>query len=487
MNIRKKTLSKLTGNTSKGLKKVALSALTFSTLSLGIGVAALAESGLTTVYYVYMDDQYIGTVSDKEIVEKAIQEKLDRSLGSNEKTMNLTIGSDLTYIPEQVFRSVSNTNDAKVKETLEQQLAVEAEGVALMIDGRAVAYVKDHKSAEQVVEQIKLKFATKEQLEQLETRKANPTLSLPPLKENESRILDVRLSKEVSMVEDTISPKDILSVEEAVNYLLKGTLEEKNYVVEVGDVLGRIANNHNMTLNQLLAINPELNAESVLKIGQVVNVTVLQPIVEVIIDKEVFAKEKVPYQKEVIEDSSLYKGDINTKQEGKDGLKEVTYTISEKNGVAIKRETLSERVLEEPVNHIVIKGTKVIASRGDGSFAWPAVGGYISSKQGSRWGRLHKGIDIARPSDRTIKAADNGKVVFAGWSSGYGNKVEIDHQNGYRTVYAHLSSISVDVGQTVEQGSKIGVMGSTGNSTGVHLHFEIYKNGSLKNPLDYIQ
>lgn len=487
MNIQKNTLSKLTGNTSKGLKRIALSAVALSTLSLGIATAAFAESNLTTVYYVYIDDQYVGTVSDKEVVEKAIQEKLDRSHGSNEKNMNLTIGSHLTYIPEQVFRSVSKTNDAKVKEALEEQLTIEAEAFALMTDGQAAVYVKDQKSAEQVIEQIKLKYVTEEQLQKLEAQKVNPEIEMPPLKENESRILDVRLSKEVSIVKDTISPKEILTVEEAVNYLLKGTLVEKKHVVEAGDVLGRIANNYNMTLNQLLAINPELNAESVLKIGQIVNVTVLQPIVEVIIDKEVFAKEKVPYQKEVIEDSSMYKGDTEVKQEGKDGLKEVTYTISEKNGVAIKRETLSERIIEQAVNHIVIKGTKVISSRGDGSFAWPAVGGYISSKQGTRWGKVHKGIDIARPSDRTIKAADNGTVVFAGWSGGYGNKVEIDHQNGYRTVYAHLSSISVDVGQTVEQGTKIGIMGSTGNSTGVHLHFEIYKNGSLKNPLDYIQ
>jgi murein DD-endopeptidase MepM/ murein hydrolase activator NlpD len=106
---------------------------------------------------------------------------------------------------------------------------------------------------------------------------------------------------------------------------------------------------------------------------------------------------------------------------------------------------------------------------------------------GYRWSRLHKGIDIARPSNRTIKAADNGIVVSAGWDSGgYGNKIIIDHQNGYRTVYAHLASISVSVGQTVQEGSKIGVMGSTGDSTGVHLHFEVYKNGRLENPLSHL-
>ncbi len=122
-----------------------------------------------------------------------------------------------------------------------------------------------------------------------------------------------------------------------------------------------------------------------------------------------------------------------------------------------------------------------------GSFAWPTNGGYISSKMGQRWGSLHKGIDIARPSDRTIKAADNGVVVSAGWDDGgYGNKVVIDHQNGFRTVYAHMDSISVSAGQKVEKGSQLGIMGSTGFATGVHLHFEVYKDGSLQNPLSYL-
>ncbi|MDV2888283.1 peptidase M23, partial [Alkalihalophilus pseudofirmus] len=82
-----------------------------------------------------------------------------------------------------------------------------------------------------------------------------------------------------------------------------------------------------------------------------------------------------------------------------------------------------KQILKQPVKRIIIKGTKVIPSHGEGSFAWPTAGGYISSQMGYRWGKLHKGIDIARPSDRTIKAADNGIVVSAGWGNGYGNRI----------------------------------------------------------------
>lgn len=489
MKLGKGNLSKLTGNTSRGFKKIALSAIVFSSLTLGIEEIALADEDLNfkTVYYVYLDDQYIGTVSDKALVENVIQDKLNHFNKTYEENLEPAVGSDLTYITEQVFQSVSNTTDDRVVETLEEQLSIEAKGASIMIDGKAAVYVEDEAAAQQVIEQIKLKYITKEQLEDLKVRKANPSLPFPELKEDEARILDIRLSENVTVTEDTALPQEILTVEKAVETILKGKPVEVNYKVEVGDVLGKIANEHNMSLEELLEINPSLNAESILKIDQVVNVLALQPYFQVIVDKEIFKKENIPFEKEVIDDASMFRGATKVQQEGKNGLREVTYKISEQNGAVVNLETVRERRIEEPVKHIVIKGTKAVPSRGDGSFAWPAVGGYISSKQGTRWGRLHKGIDIARPSETTIKASDNGKVVFAGWSSGYGNKVEIDHQNGFRTVYAHLSSISVDVGQTVPKGTKIGVMGSTGNSTGVHLHFEIYKDGSLKNPLDYIR
>lgn len=199
-------------------------------------------------------------------------------------------------------------------------------------------------------------------------------------------------------------------------------------------------------------------------------------------------KEDIAFANEVVEDSSMPKGETKEKQAGQNGSRLVNYLISEQNGVTLKKDQTSEQIIQQPVNHILIKGTKVIPSRGEGTFAWPTVGGYISSKQGHRWGKMHKGIDIARPSNKTIKAADNGVVVSAGWDSGgYGNKVIIDHKNGFRTLYAHMSSIKVSVGQTVSKGTPIGIMGATGNVTGVHLHFEVYKNGSLVNPLSYLR
>ncbi len=130
--------------------------------------------------------------------------------------------------------------------------------------------------------------------------------------------------------------------------------------------------------------------------------------------------------------------------------------------------------------------TVTTSVQGNGEFGWPAVGGIITSYQGQRWGRLHKGIDISGVSNRAILAANGGTVAVAGWHNDYGNYVKINHPNGYTTLYAHMSSLTVSAGQTVSKGTQIGVMGTTGRSTGIHLHFEVFKNGKLINPMSVL-
>ncbi len=119
-----------------------------------------------------------------------------------------------------------------------------------------------------------------------------------------------------------------------------------------------------------------------------------------------------------------------------------------------------------------------------GQFIWP-IGGVITQ----RYAWYHKGLDIATAYGTPILAADSGRVVVAGWpaNEGYGNRVMIDHGNGYVTLYAHMAKVSVSVGQTVKRGDQIGQEGSTGRSTGPHLHFEIRRGGIAINPGDYLR
>lgn len=120
-----------------------------------------------------------------------------------------------------------------------------------------------------------------------------------------------------------------------------------------------------------------------------------------------------------------------------------------------------------------------------GSMAWPACG-RLTSSFGPRWGRMHRGQDIAAPTGTPVYAAQSGTVVFAQRYFGYGNLILIDHHNGIVTAYAHLNRFRVRVGDVVERRQRIGDMGSTGNSTGPHLHFETRVNGTAVNPRQYL-
>lgn len=471
--LHKRFKSKLIGKTA------IISTMTATTLALSNSPMAFADSDKTTTYQVYVNGTYAGNVANKKLVDQIMAEKTAKANDYHIKT-----APKIQYIPERTIYPAGNNH--QTSQPIKDVFQLKMEAAAIIIDGKPVAYVDSKETAQEVIKDLKLQYVTKDQLDELEARKALDNTSLPPLKENETRLLDVRLSKKVSIEEQTVELEKMMSLKDALIYLQKGTLQEKEYQVQEGDVLETIAHQHDLKLGEILELNPGLTEETLLKIGQKINITEPAPFVEVIVEKETNQKETIPYTTKTVEDSAMPKGQTKIKQEGEHGNQSVTYKITEQNGSETKKEKISKQILKQPVKRIIIKGTKVIPSHGEGSFAWPTAGGYISSQMGYRWGKLHKGIDIARPSDRTIKAADNGIVVSAGWGNGYGNRIIIDHQNGYRTLYGHMSSLKVKAGQTVSKGMAIGIMGSTGDSTGVHLHFEVYKNGSLVNPLKYV-
>jgi murein DD-endopeptidase MepM/ murein hydrolase activator NlpD len=118
-------------------------------------------------------------------------------------------------------------------------------------------------------------------------------------------------------------------------------------------------------------------------------------------------------------------------------------------------------------------------------FIWP-VHGILTSTFGWRWGRMHEGIDLAVGTGTPVVAAASGTVIVAGWMGGYGNLVVIDHGNGIATAYGHNTSVAVSYGQSVAQGQLISYSGSTGHSTGPHVHFEVRVNGTPVDPLGYL-
>lgn len=135
-------------------------------------------------------------------------------------------------------------------------------------------------------------------------------------------------------------------------------------------------------------------------------------------------------------------------------------------------ETITENIVEEVIEEF--------------KFIKPISGGIITSKYGMRNGKLHTGIDIADSLNTDIFASECGKVIYASYCGNYGNLIKIDHENGYITYYAHCNRLLVSVGDKVEKGQVIAKMGSTGWSTGPHVHFEIRLDGQILNPYGYI-
>lgn len=280
----------------------------------------------------------------------------------------------------------------------------------------------------------------------------------------------------------------VVTSEEAVEIIAQGLEKIIQHTVKKGDSLWLIARNNDLTVSQLKDINPQLKSE-ILQPGQKINLVKSEPLLTVTSVLVSTKEEGIPYKTVYENDAAMWRGQQKTKQDGKYGKREVTYRITKANDVEINRETVAEKILLEPVSRIVIRGTKMmVASRGDGGngqLGWP-LRGNITSYYGKRGREIHTGLDINGDTGDPIHAAEDGVVLFAGRQGGYGNTVVIDHGNGLTTRYGHLSSIKVSIGQQISRGDIVGLCGSTGRSTGSHLHFEVRINDVHKNPLNFL-
>lgn len=203
--------------------------------------------------------------------------------------------------------------------------------------------------------------------------------------------------------------------------------------------------------------------------------------------------QKTPYTTKYKYNKSKFTTYKKVVKDGVCGKQNITYRVTYVDGLQTDVETKSVKTIKKPKKQVVVVGTKkpnVASTVGSGSFMWPVpYTRNITSGYGSRWGRFHSGIDIAAAGayGKSIVASDAGTVTWAGYdSSGYGNYVIIDHGNGYCTLYGHCSSLAVRKGQVVAKGQTIAYIGSTGNSTGPHLHFEVRKGSSRLNPLNFV-
>ncbi|WP_270180570.1 M23 family metallopeptidase [Alkalihalobacillus sp. CinArs1] len=462
--------------TPKVVKRICQSAVLVSLISVSM-VTGIEPAGATVynmmkpVYHVYIDGSNIGTIDDKEQLKEQV-DKIKEEKQTGELT--LMVENDLQIVPKRLFQPSYDNEETLDK--VADELTFVAKGYELSFENESVGIFSSESSAKDALWVYAKPFLSDDKVKEIESKIDE---------DNEKHPADyLELSSDLFIEEVEAKKHNVLTEEEGVTQIEDGYLKEVEIEVSEDETLADLADEYDMEEAEIRELN-DLAEDDKLESDKV---TVLEEkqFVKVLETEEVTKDEEIDFDTETTKSDSLLKGKKDVTQTGEKGEKKVTYSISRENGEITNKEIIKEEVTKEPVKEKVTIGTKEIPSKGTGSFAWPAVGGTITSKQGERWGSFHKGIDIAGVSDRTIKTVDNGTVTAAGKRSGYGNQVTINHNNGMKTTYAHLSSISVSVGDTVQKGDKIGVMGTTGKSTGVHLHLEVYKNGKLENPMDYL-
>jgi murein DD-endopeptidase MepM/ murein hydrolase activator NlpD len=480
-------------------KKVIASAigLTIVVSSAGIGYTYYL-SNVSKVYQVFLHGEKIGVVNNPKVIQNWIQDKINQE-SNKYGQVDIALREELKFQLEEKYKA--DFDNQSTLDRLNKEISLKANVVRLVIDGEFIGYVKDEETVHTILDAYKRKFVSEDSLisvDTLKVKKSN-TVSIASVdsaeveatslikaqepKVDQPQVVDVLIKEEIQLENFVVHPNQVLTPEQVKERLSKPRMEQKIHIVEAGEVLGSIAGKYNLRVKDLLQLNPALKEDSVLQIGQEITVSALEPFITVVTVEQVTREESILFTVETKQDPDMFKGDTRVTQSGRNGKKIVKYSIFKENGQVVKKEVNSEQIIAMPVNKVVVRGQKVKPSRGEGKFGWPAMGGRITSGYGQRWGRLHQGIDISGVSNRTIKAADNGTVVTAGWHNEYGNYVIINHGNGYKTLYGHMSSLSVSKGEVVQKGEKLGVMGSTGRSTGVHLHFEIIKNGNVINPI----
>ncbi len=301
----------------------------------------------------------------------------------------------------------------------------------------------------------------------------------------DGEITSIDFLENIEIGEVVLKNNNYLDVDGFIDILQEPVIVEKTHTVVSGDSLWQIAWDNDMPLDTLLSLNPTFNEEAYLQIGDIVLLENEKPRLSTLTTEQI-KYTGISYRDiETIENDEEFKNWSQIVVEGKDGESQFTENIYFTDGNEQTRKIVDEVVLVPSEKQVIEVGTlNIPPKKAIGTFIWPAQG-RISDNFGTRGGN-HFGMDIAVPTGTPVAAIDGGYAEFVGWQSGYGNLVIINHENGFRSYYAHNSRFQISQGERVRQGQIIASAGSTGRSSGPHIHLEIRVNGVPRNPGNYL-
>ena len=403
----------------------------------------------------------IGAESDFEEAQREVQQRI--SYLSDDKTLDLSANFSLKIISDN-DRLLSADQLANEMLAASDEELTEAYGI--YIDGRFIGAVEDKDEVEEALSERLMNYHV------------------------DGNVREVSYKNKVEYTQGIYLASSVMDQKATIDMLTSSTEKKAVYVAQSGDTKVTVAQKYNMSLDKLEELNPKLGSK--IKGGQVINVMETESYLPIQYVKDYETLSLLDYETVEIETSSLNVGMRAILVKGEKGERRSELEITYVDGIERSRKTIKSEVTKEPVLEQVGIGTYaarpdpgVRVLTGSGQFAWPVDGGWISDPFGSD--RNHKGFDIAAPEGTDIYAAADGVVIAAGWNpGGYGYFVQIDHLDGYQTVYAHMSTVYATVDQQVTRGQLIGAVGTTGNSTGDHCHFEVRYMNICKDPELYL-
>ena len=420
--------------------------LLFSISYFGIGVEVM------------LDGKSIGFVESKQEMEDIIAKVEKRTSGYLGRPYNLSV--DLTY--SLGYASPESRLDPEATEEL---LFSKVEEVStqyvLSVDGTPVGANPSKTALELLQQRILSTYVSGDE---------NAT---------------AEFVQDVTIEQMTVPTSYVQSISELEETLKGERQATQTYSVQQGDTLSEIAENNGMTLAQIQGLNPQVDPARI-QIGQTITLAGSEPMLSV---KKTTTEEytrEIGYETEIQYDDTMLNTESKIVTPGQNGVAQVVAKVVSIDGVEQERTVQSWEVVQEPQNEVKVIGTKEPPAKAAKGYFIQPFHGILTSRFGTRSRGYHTGVDWAGAKGSAVVAADGGTVIQAGWNGGYGYCVTIDHGNGLQTLYAHNSALLVKVGQKVAQGEQIAKLGSTGNSTGPHCHWEVRVNGTPVNPLAYL-
>ena len=429
-------------------------------------VSSAVLFGLTIMYWngqnyglaLEYNGKQIAAVTNEKILEEAnkmISEQIPAE--KKESTENVTPKMKLTPI----VKHKCSASPTELKEKLmEKSNEIITEGYGIYVDGKLITVGNDETEIEKLLETLKQE------------------------KKHLYQDFEVDFCENIELKKGIFSHEEFKNISDISKILRGNKTEYFEYTVKDTDTIESISQELNLTPKEV--IEATNNEDNLIFTGETLTFKKTTKLLNFTIFRFDTEEKMLPFETEILEDASKYKNYKETVREGKDGKAYVLVkNFVTENGEIQKAEIKSETT-EEPISEQILQGTK----QEEPGLIWPVpFTKNVTSGFGMRSGKMHKGIDISSSGvgGKDIVAADDGTVECVTHSNkGYGNCVIIKHSDGKETLYAHCLSICVSQNSKVRKGEKIATVGSTGDSSGNHLHFEVRINKEAQNPQKYV-